>query len=317
MKKILKKIIIFAIPVLLVLYLSDYFISNGLRHSSYTVGEIEVWNDIYEGNIDVQCAICGSSRAWMHISPEIFEEETGNSAYNFGINGHSFKIQYLRYKEYLKYNPAPEIILYSLDEYTLQQGIGLGNKDQFLPFMLYNKDMLKATQTYRGFNTWDFIVPFIRYSGNTTAIEKGVKYHFNKPEERYRHRGYVGVDSEWNGDFEEVKRLIGGYRVIIDTPSVTMFENFIKECKKEKVRLIFVYTPEYIEGQEFVENRDSIMVMYRKWSEEYNIPYLDYSHDSLSYNKKYFYNAMHLNKKGSELFTERLGKELMRLNLID
>jgi len=48
------------------------------------------------------------------------------------------------------------------------------------------------------------------------------------------------------------------------------------------------------------------MGIYKKFSNEYQIPFYDFSNDSISYHKKYFYNASHLNNIGSQLFTKEL-----------
>jgi hypothetical protein len=78
--------------------------------------------------------------------------------------------------------------------------------------------------------------------------------------------------------------------------------------------LIFVYTPEYIEGQKYVSNRAQIMGLYKKYSKQYQIPFYDFSNDSISYQKKYFYNVSHLNRLGSELFTAQLIDTLKTFN---
>jgi lysophospholipase L1-like esterase len=49
---------------------------------------------------------------------------------------------------------------------------------------------------------------------------------------------------------------------------------------------------------------------------KYKIPFIDFSKDSMSYNKEYFYNATHLNKKGADLFTEKLIKKIKNQQLL-
>ncbi|SDK42070.1 hypothetical protein SAMN04487898_108126 [Pedobacter sp. ok626] len=100
------------------------------------------------------------------------------------------------------------------------------------------------------------------------------------------------------------------YEVKIDTPSLILFERYLKECKANGINIVFVYTPEYIEGQLFVKNRKQIIDLYTNFSVKYKIPFYDYSKDTMSYQKKYFYNALHLNKTGAELFTTRLTQKL-------
>ena len=94
-----------------------------------------------------------------------------------------------------------------------------------------------------------------------------------------------------------------------------LFENFIKECKQNQIELIFVYTPEYIEGQKLFSNRTELMDFYKSISNHYSIPFYDYSADSLCYQKKYFYNASHLNQQGAEIFSRKLASDLKNRKL--
>ena len=50
--------------------------------------------------------------------------------------------------------------------------------------------------------------------------------------------------------------------------------------------------------------------MYRDISTKYSIEFYDYSNDSLCFDKKYFYNASHLNNTGAEIFSKTLARDL-------
>ncbi len=89
-----------------------------------------------------------------------------------------------------------------------------------------------------------------------------------------------------------------------------LFNQFIKEIKEEDIDLIFVYGPEYIEGQDFVKNRNEIFSIYEEISNKEKIPFFNYSDDNMCFDKLLFYNSQHLNKKGANKFTEELIKDL-------
>ena len=55
---------------------------------------------------------------------------------------------------------------------------------------------------------------------------------------------------------------------------------------------------------------------YKKIADKYGIPILDYMTMSLCKDTTYFYNAMHLNKKGSEIFSDSLAHDLKRLGIL-
>jgi hypothetical protein len=309
MKKFIFKILFFSFPIVLFMFLADFFISNNLKKSNESPGELEVWNDIYSGNINSDIVIYGSSRAWVHIDPSILEDSLNLKTYNFGIDGHNFWLQYLRHKEYLKFNKAPNLIIVSVDIFSLQKREDLYNSEQFLPYMLWNNDINKFTSSYNGFTYKDYYFPLLRFTGNIKKIKHILKWD-QKIGNKYRYKGFKGMEREWNSDLAKAKLKIPQYEISIDSSSVNLFNQFLFECKSKDIKVILVYTPEYIDGQNFIKNRNEIINKYYGFANKYNLLFLDYSNDILCKQKKYFYNSSHLNKKGAEVFTRRLSYDL-------
>ena len=54
------------------------------------------------------------------------------------------------------------------------------------------------------------------------------------------------------------------------------------------------------------------MAIYKNISMKYNIPFLDYSSDTICLSKDYFYNAEHLNLMGTNLFSRKLTSDLKK-----
>jgi hypothetical protein len=312
MKKFLLKIIFFIAPIIVSAIIIDIIISSNLRHTNINAGENEVWSDIYNGNIDADIAIYGSSRAWVHINPSIINDSLKLKAYNFGIDGHTFWLQYLRQKEYLKHNKKPKQIILSVDEFSLMKRKDLYNLNQFLPFMLFNENIRKYTSEYKGFKTADYYIPLARYSGK---IINSIKSILNNEGEKYRMNGFRGMNRKWNNDLKNAKSEKTGVHIKVDEKTVALFEEFILECKKEKINITLVYTPEYKEGQTFVKNRKEIINLFSDFSNKYNLNFIDYSNDELCFEKKYFYNSLHLNKEGADLFTRKLCHDLKKNKL--
>jgi hypothetical protein len=107
-KQFLLKLFYFLLIFLILCLLLDILISSHLKKSNEYPGEFEVWNDIYNSTIEADLAIYGSSRAWVMFNSSILENELKKNVYNFGIDGHNFKLQYARHLEYLKHNPKPK-----------------------------------------------------------------------------------------------------------------------------------------------------------------------------------------------------------------
>ena len=203
MKKFVLKVLYFVLPLIIIATPLDIAISYFLSQSSHCQGEFEVWNDIYNSTAKCDIAIYGSSRAWVHIDPKIISDSLYHTAYNFGVDGHNFWVQYLRHLEFLKCNQKPKIIILSVDIFSLQKRIDLYNSDQFLPYMLWNNNIIKSTSSYVGYDKFDYYIPFVRYIGNHQALEISKKIFINGASEKpYRNNGFLGMDLEWNEDFE-------------------------------------------------------------------------------------------------------------------
>ncbi|GHV09600.1 hypothetical protein FACS1894162_0470 [Bacteroidia bacterium] len=84
---------------------------------------------------------------------------------------------------------------------------------------------------------------------------------------------------------------------------------------KKKLLLLLLTKIKQQKATEFTKNWDGEMQVYHGFAEKYDIPFLDYTHDPICYDTTYFYNAMHLNKKGAELFSLKLANDIKEQNL--
>jgi hypothetical protein len=312
MKTFLLRLVIFIFPLIIFAYGLDVFLSGILKRSnSYADSEYPVWNGLYNGEINSDIVIYGSSRAWRHINPCMISDSLNITAYNLGINGHSFKSQYFRHSLLLKYNKIPKLIIQTLDITSFDKNSDLYNPDQYLPYMLYNEEM--KVSTYNGYHSIDYKLPMVRYYAKKEAIIEIIKILVSPGSNKaIRSKGYRSRDLAWNDDLLIAQKNFGSYEVKFDSSLIHLFEKYLTECVKKNIQIVFVYTPEYIDGQRFVNNRSDIMTIYYELSEKYKIPFYDYSEDSISFNKNYFYNSGHLNKVGSEIFTTKLIDDLKK-----
>ncbi|MFT3796289.1 hypothetical protein [Flavobacterium sp.] len=306
MKKFLSRILWFLAPILLLAYPLDLYFSDRLLQAHFETGEIEVNRDIYGGKLRCDVAVYGSSRAWVHFNSQMMEDSLSQKMYNFGIDGHNFWLQYLRHLEFTKRNPKPKTIILSLDAFSMQKRVDLYNPDQFLPTMLWNRQVYQYTHTMEGFAAYDYFVPLIRYAGQKDAIDKITKIVCGVPMTPIRQKGFAGMDMTWTKDMESALASQKKYVIAFHAPTMRLFERFVAECQKANIDLIFVYAPEYIQGQRFVANRQQMMDYYQKVAQANQIPFLDFSSDPICQQKSLFYNASHLNKTGADLFTQKL-----------
>jgi hypothetical protein len=311
MRSFIYKLLLFSLPIVVLLLPLDYFLSSLYRKAHSCEGELEVLNDIYNGKAKCNFAIYGSSRAFVHIDPKVVKDSLNVTAYNFGNDGHNFWLQYMRHLDFIKFNAQPKTILYAVDVFTLQKRKDLYNLNQFLPFMLWNNTIREYASSYEGFKTFDFLIPLVRYAGKGDVLKEAITIFLNKDHTpQCRQRGYRAIDRVWSDELEKAKSKNEKYEAVLDTPSIKLFEQFIQECKQSHINLILVYTPEYIEGQNYISNRKEIVERYITISQKNNLSFYDYSNDSMVNNKSLFYNSMHLNRTGSQMFSKKLAHDL-------
>ncbi len=308
MRKFLLRSLLFLAPFILLANFADKKISTTLKKSNrIAMDEYSVWNDIYSGKASSEILILGSSRAWVHINPAILETCFNMSAYNLGVDGQNFIIQDLRFQQYLKYNTKPKTVIYSLDVFSMLKAKDLYNQEGFLPYMLDHKEMSESILKFNGFEYLDFYIPLIRYFGLKKSRDEALKFTLANPINNERRvKGFESQDKPWNGDFEVEQKKLKSINFPVDNTSAEDFENFVRNSKRDNINILFVYTPEYFEAQNFVSNRREIMDFYQDISKKYKIPFLDFSGDVICKSRENFYNAEHLNRKGADLFNAKL-----------
>ena len=298
------------ISLLILSVVSDYFITKTLRKSKDKY--YSTWNDLVGGKINSTILIYGSSRARAHVNTKILEDSLQQPVYNLGIDSYNFKMQYCRHQLILQNNNKPAYIIQTLDYATLGDVEGLYEKEQFLPYF-DNEIITNTIKTYKGFNEYDYHLPLLRYYGCTKQIVSSFNI-FLRPSHNKgnRYKGFYNFNQNWTYEFEKLKLTTKELHQEIKKNVVVLFDKYLADLKKKNIKVIFVYTPEYIEGQKFIANRAEIMKLYTNLALKYNIPFIDYSSDTICLNRKYFYNAEHLNLEGANLFSKKLATDLKR-----
>ena len=306
--KFLKYFFITLLSSFFALVLVDIYYSNQLKNMALFSGEVQEWNQIKEGKTKAELAVFGSSRAFIQINPKILEEETKLNSYNFGLNGSKFKMQFYRFNIYLKHNSKPKIVVWNLDTFSFSHIEEVFQPNQYVPFMLWNRDLYKALDEYKSTNVWDFILPLYRYRDQVywkDQISRSKKEKLGK-DGLFRKEGFMSYDRKWDVNWAKMKKKNSDF----DFNDYPLLEELIKRCEKENIKLVFTIAPEFYKGQDYMLNRDEVINRYKTTLQKYNLPLLDYSEDTISYQQKYFYNTTHMNNKGADVFTKELSQDL-------
>lgn len=258
------------------------------------------WNEIFEGGITSNAVIMGSSRGLVQYNPAILDSALKYDFYNISIDGRCIDAEIVKYNTYRKFNSKPRLIIQNVDWSSMSKSNGY-EREQFLPY-LKDSDFFNMVNDSEGFSRWDKYLPLVRYAGYYQVIKEGLKLP-NKLPKPQSYKGFYRNDSNWDGrEFEKLSHLTYAK----DTCVRRMFEDYLAKCREENVQVVFVFAPIYIGVTEIISDVDSMFEMYYSIADKYKIPVLNYTYSSVSKNTDNFYNAMHLNGQGADLFSREL-----------
>ena len=98
--------------------------------------------------------------------------------------------------------------------------------------------------------------------------------------------------------------------------AIELLEDFICNCQKDSISIILIHSPFERKGYEKIQDHQDMLNLFRCIAERNGVPFLDYTEDPICYDTLNFYNAMHLNATGADLFSEKLAHDLDLLGLI-
>ncbi len=315
MKKFIILNTLFFSLIIIYFVVVDYVLTYQIQRSdNFTHKEI---NKIFDGSINAETLILGSSKAWVQVSPHIIDSTLETDSYNIGLDGYAFYMQNPLYTIYRKNNSKPRNIIQIVSHYTLSKREDLYQFQKYLPW-LRDSIISSVTQDYQGLTYLDYTIPAIRYTGLDTLIRMtlfegiGIKEY---PSSKYK--GYLPQPKSWDDSFKRfTQNNPNGITTILLDSSITLFESFIKQSKSDSINLFLVYPPTYQQSHKYILQRKKIIQYYDSIAQLHNVQFLNYSnHKVISQDTTFFYNSQHLNQKGAELFSNILATDIKKLQL--
>lgn len=296
LKTFLIKVGFFLLPIFLIAYPADRFITRALWQSPQ--GLWGDWNELYAGNVQADIAIYGSSRAAAHISSKILEDSFQCNAFNLGIFGHFISMQYARHKIYTQHNPPPKFVVLCVDLFSLVYPPHYFNYEQFFPF-LDDSLILSTSMQYPKFDRLDMCTPLYRYAGEQAVFDATYQHYWGNggtPDPYYK--GFVTVAN--NRTYRKDKAIQPVKEINQDL--IRLFESLLQELQQKEIGVLLVYTPEYVADCD-TTNKAAVLELYHQISNEYQIPFVDYSADPNFQDTSMYADQLHLHQKDAERFT--------------
>lgn len=293
----------------------DYFLSkeNSMNNN--------LWHKIYNGKLKTDIVILGTSRAQSHYDPQIIEKITGLKTYNLGLSGTHYNILKIRWKSFINHNSNPKILILDLDNGGLQLSENIYDKFQYLPYSS-NDEYKTVAEKIDDDYYYERLIPLYKYRGFEMNIFKQIKSLKDKSSCSKNFNGYVEHDIDWiSKDYLSFKQKLENdnsntnINIQAYSEGLSVLREIITDCKKHNIKIYFVWSPLYYEGQNYFRfDKDFINQKLLSFSKFHNIKYQNYLNDSLCLDRKYFYNSQHMNKKGVSIFSKKIA-EMIRKDL--
>ena len=154
-----------------------------------------------------------------------------------------------------------------------------------------------------------------RYWGYQTQNKRGlfeifnIKHYCDYPS----YRGHIPDPvTEW-----DPRRLhfTDSTSLQVDKEAQKMFENFVKECRENDIKLIFVTSPVYYSVVEMSQTWNQYINYFDSIAQANGIPYLNYMENSICCDSTMFNSGAHLTHEGTKIFSTMLAEDLVN-NLI-
>lgn len=304
MKKFIVKIALIAIAICIPLYVADYILAKKLRSQDYY--PFSTWDDIIEGRLDSDMWILGSSRTWVQYNPKILDSILNVNSYNLGCNAEMIRPELQCCDIALSYNPRPKYILLDLFCNSLTMELTSRCRYYYIPY-IYKYKVRKNIR-----NNENISIPYLYFPTYRFVECKGGEILFTEPSTKPT-KGYAPKDVLWDGSNMQ---NIDTVKYACEPDAIVLLEQFLKNCKQKGISVILIHSPFYREGFEKIQNSDEMLNLFSSIAVCNNVPFLDYTNDSICYDTVLFYNAMHLNSRGADIFSVKLAHDLDSLGLI-
>ncbi|MBR3730861.1 MAG: hypothetical protein IKN08_08120 [Bacteroidales bacterium] len=315
MRKFIIKVLGFGFAVLLMAVMLDVMISFGLRKTDCY--RYQTFSDIFKGNMNCDVLYIGNSRGFSHFNPRIIDSICRVNSYSLGLGGYPINAQIATYHCYKTHNGTPRLIVQQVDFVTLnimQDIRHQHDSERFFP-TVYDPFMRKELKNM-GYGFMELYCPIYRYFGYQKVIKDGlleflkVKHYIERP----AYKGFSPEKGKWDGTNVAAMDSITSD---LDKEAITLFENYLDECKKDGVYVLLVNSPVYAPTTKKVKNMDEVNNYFENVANRFGYKYLNYTENyDLCNDTLNFCVSVHLNPKATDKFSTDFAHDLDSLGLL-
>jgi len=300
MRSGVRKTVLFLSILLILLILLNRWMDRELNpHYPLQYGEA------FRPTVNANVVILGASHATHGVNP-VYLEGDPLRVYNFSLNGAGPLFNLTWYKKiFKKHHSRPRYVIYAVhwimfDGQLLKRRFEQDSPYFPLPFLLKELRDFKSAGGLL-LNRFALIRERKHVAGRLFGKRLRAVY---LPSKYYN--GFIPFERKGTLDEEE------SIHPRIDPIQVKAFEELLDEFRGDGIRVIFVHIPGYLPARgnsTFAEG----MELLNQLSRERDIPFLNYETERISdinSDQTLFSDSVHLNEKGSDRFSSRLGRDL-------
>ena len=294
-----------AVRLLVIVFLCDLLIGSATKHFYFNQKygrQQRAYYTIEKTNADI--LIFGSSRAFNHYRPDIFESKLKQTCYNSGSPGQFLLYDYAILKAILKRYTPKLIILDLMPEDLAVESHTINTYDRLsflLPYYKQHKEMrpvLDLKGQSEKIKLFSSIYPYNSSVIYTTAgflnLEKFKQLNATD-------RGYQASYEVWN---KPGKIIPPSQPISLDSVKINVYKLFIDECRCAGTKLLIVCSPRL----NIYEDEGASLREEKKIAREKNVQFLDFTNDSffVKHPELFAYDPIHLNNNGAGIFCNRV-----------
>lgn len=285
-------------------------------------------HEFYESEEEIETIFLGTSHCFRAYEPKMYEELTGECAYNLGSSSQNIDTSYYLLKEALKFQDIRKVYLDIYHEFFFfnpdNRELVEANiiSDYMKPslnkvgFILTRSSSEHYTNSFFPFRrNWQLLGDFT-YLKENLAKKSQESYKNYEPvvydDEEYVSKGFVASYATLNPeDYEWLPKSKKADLTQDASFALSYLEKIVELCRKEDVELIFLTAPSYEEYLETLDSYEAIHEFAAELAKEYQVTYWDFnlcSEDILDLGAEDFMDVDHLNASGAEKVTKCLAE---------
>jgi hypothetical protein len=277
----------------------DFAIGSALEHfyfsrKSQSSGDNKLY---YSLNMTAEnILIFGASTAIHEYIPRIVEDSLGITCYNTGWNGTNIYFSYTILNSALK-RYTPKVVIFDMTAWELVKFEDDFDKlSELYPYYYSNKSVKEIIDFSGKYEKYKMLSKTYRYNSKLLFILTQ-----NISTQTVGDKGYEPIYGRWENNLVEDTLSVAPY----DSIKFSYFDKFVTHAREKGSKVVIVSPPVF---RLYTKDQFSVIMQY---CQKRNVKFWNFRNDTVFINhRKYFYDYVHLNHTGAELFTKQIADSL-------